>query len=417
MTRRRSLLLLDEEEAASQQMLTLLTRFRDWCEITVFHEGLEAQQSIEARPPDLVLMDPRLPDVNGLDLIRCILQDHPETDVIVLLPMGMETVGQKALETGAVGLLTKPYQSSRVEEVVSRCLGIQVGLRGDVDGISLSDLVQLIHSKKWDRTVVVTSGDGKVGRIFFLRGEIRHAETDLLIGIDAFNQMLDWPQGRFEIRTGCSASTRSVEIPTMQVLLDGLRRSDEGVRDSTDHSGLGEEDEIGALFESMMLDEPGGGNGSGMGEIAEAPTGERARSAPSEPPNESLPETGEDARLDQLLRRIRQRWNLADSCAVVNDVGYVIAGQIEDEVTDRFWSQLFGATAAFFDDTAQYHHRGLFREGVLKGTEGCLVVLTIPRSSCFLVATTRADARVGLILSGLESSLEELGIALQGILT
>lgn len=416
MTRRRSLLLLDEEEAACEQMTTLLSRFRDWCDMEVCHEGIQAQASIAQRPPDLVLMDPRLPDINGLDLIQIILQDHPETDVIVLLPTGMEAVGQKALETGAVGLLVKPYQASQVEEVVSRCLGIQVGLRGDVDGLSLSDIVQLIHSKKWDRTVIVTSSDGKIGRIYFFHGEVRHAETDMLIGIDAFNQMLDWPQGRFEIRTGCATSIRSVEIPTMQLLLDGLRRSDEGSRSVPGKDMMGGDDEIGALFDSMIIPEGRGGSDAGAGDPALGPPpGFRVKPEPeiSEPPTP----VAEGNRLERALSRMRQRWDIAESLAIVNDVGYVLAGQIEDDITDNFWSQLFGTTAAFFDDTANYHHRGLFHEAILKGTEGCLVVLTIPRSSCFLVATTRADARIGLILSGLESSLEELGIALQEILT
>jgi len=417
MTERRSLLLLDEEEASCQQLLTLLGRFRDRCDIEVFHEGMAAQRVIESRAPNLLLMDPRLPDVNGLDLIQIILEEFPGTDVVVLLPTGMENVGQKALAAGAVGLLTKPYQASQVEEVVSRCLGIQVGLHGDLEGISLSDLVQLIHSKKWDRTVTVTSGDGKVGRIYFLRGEIRHAETDVLLGVDGFNQMLDWPQGRFEIRTGCATSTRTVEIPTMQLLLDGLRQSDEGSK-SAPAGVTGSDDEIGALFDSMVIQDS-------LEEDApphldtdmdlEPPSAQAhkkpAAKRPAPAKKESTPTAAE--RMDRSLERLRSRWNLASSCAVVNGQGFVVAGKIEGVIADGFWSQLFGATAAFFDDTKGVHRRGQFREAVLRGNEGCLVVLTVPGTSCFLVATTRADARLGLVLSGLESSLEELGTTLQ----
>ncbi len=399
-------------------MLTLLGRFRDRCAIEVFHEGLHAQQAMAKSPPDLVLMDPRLPDLDGLDLINAILQDHPETDVVALLPNGLDAIARHMLEAGAVGILTKPYQASQVEEVVARCLGIQIGLRGDIDGITLSDLVQLIHSKKWDRTVVVHSGNGKSGQIHFAGGEIRHAETDSLAGLDAFNQMVDWPQGEFEIRTGCGTKKRTVDIPTMQVLLDGLRKSDEGFHGITPDT-MADEDEIGAMFESMIMEE---GIDDSADEFEDldlppppaSPGGKTA--GMRQGPEARAPKVEAPAvRLSRLLEVLRQRWDLAESCAVVDSRGFVLAGQIEDEITDNFWSQLFGATASFFDDTAERHKRGLFREAVLLGTEGSLVVLTIPRSTCLLVATTRADARIGLVLTGLESSLEEIGIALQDL--
>jgi len=133
MVRRRLLLVLDDEKAACDQLMTHLARFRDWCDVEVFHEWLEAQPVVLERAPDLLLLDPRLPDCDGLDLIRMFVIEHPEAAVVILLPHGLENLGQEALESGAVGILTKPYQASQVDEIVSRSLGIRYGLGGNVD--------------------------------------------------------------------------------------------------------------------------------------------------------------------------------------------------------------------------------------------------------------------------------------------
>jgi hypothetical protein len=121
-------------------------------------------------------------------------------------------------------------------------------------------------------------------------------------------------------------------------------------------------------------------------------------------------------KLDLALNRLRSQWNLAESCAIVDDLGFILAGKMAGDIPDDFWSRLFGVTAAFFDDSAKTHRRGLFREGILLGTQGGLAVLTIPRTSCFLVATTKEGARTGLVLAGLESSLDELSTVLQELL-
>lgn len=403
MAGRRTVLILDEEESACENLLTHMARFRDWCDIEVYHGWLDAQAVLTHRPPDLILMDPRLPDCNGMELIPSLTAENPETSVVVMLPQGMKALGRKALEAGAVEVMMKPCQASQIEETIARCLGIRYGLRGDLDGVGLSDLVQLIHSKKWDRTLRIVSAENKEGRIYFLRGEILHAETEDLAGNEAFNAILEWPQGRFEIQTGCQTNRRTVEIPTMQVLIDGLRKSDEGSRD-LNAAMLEDADEIGALFDSIVMDGPVAAEADHG-----ADTGAMAPPQPSDLPPEA---PSFQRRIERLLRGLHKKWDLADACSIVDERGFVLAGEKESGIPDLFWSQLFGATSAFFDDSASLHKRGLFQEALLVGDQGGLVVLTIPRTSCFLVATLKPGTRLGLVLAGLQASLDDISSAL-----
>jgi DNA-binding response OmpR family regulator len=67
--------------------------------------GVEA---LEASAPDLVLLDLRLPDVDGLDVCRR-LREHSDVSIIVVTARGEETDGVVGLELGADDYVVKPF--------------------------------------------------------------------------------------------------------------------------------------------------------------------------------------------------------------------------------------------------------------------------------------------------------------------
>jgi len=68
--------------------------------------GEEALAKIEATSPDIVLMDIKMPGVNGIEVIRQVREHYPETNFIVLTLYGDQYLTQ-AIEAGATGYLVK----------------------------------------------------------------------------------------------------------------------------------------------------------------------------------------------------------------------------------------------------------------------------------------------------------------------
>jgi two-component system, OmpR family, KDP operon response regulator KdpE len=84
--------------------------------------GAEALKAVSARPPDLVLLDLMLPDIDGIDVCRRI-RERMSTPIIVLSGRTAETDKVQALDAGADDYVTKPFGS---EELLAR---IRVALR------------------------------------------------------------------------------------------------------------------------------------------------------------------------------------------------------------------------------------------------------------------------------------------------
>jgi DNA-binding NtrC family response regulator len=76
--------------------------------------GAALQQAFGNEQPDVVLLDVKLPDADGLDLLPQIKKRWPETEVIVLTGHGTMTMAVEAGKRGARTFLAKPFENEKL---------------------------------------------------------------------------------------------------------------------------------------------------------------------------------------------------------------------------------------------------------------------------------------------------------------
>lgn len=77
-------------------------------QVHVADSGRQAQELAARHPPDLIILDLGLPDVDGLELIAS-LRTRPTQEILVLSARGQEAVKVRALDLGADDFLSKPF--------------------------------------------------------------------------------------------------------------------------------------------------------------------------------------------------------------------------------------------------------------------------------------------------------------------
>jgi DNA-binding NarL/FixJ family response regulator len=87
--------------------------------------GLEAVSAVAALQPDVVLMDVRMPDLDGIEATRRITAEHPETKVVVLTTFDLDEYVYAAVRAGACGFLLKDTPPADLVHAVG------VAARGD----------------------------------------------------------------------------------------------------------------------------------------------------------------------------------------------------------------------------------------------------------------------------------------------
>src|SRR5712691_5067619 len=80
--------------------------------------GTEALRMLMRKPADLAMVDLRMPDVNGLDLLRQILSVVPSCEVILMTAYAAVDSAVEAIKLGAREYLTKPFDFDRLREVL-----------------------------------------------------------------------------------------------------------------------------------------------------------------------------------------------------------------------------------------------------------------------------------------------------------
>jgi CheY-like chemotaxis protein len=88
--------------------------------VATFDSGFEAWQFIQRTPQagDLIIVDANIPDMDGLELLRRVKQEHPEKKLV--LTTSNPSLEVEAGQLGADALLSKPYDTKDLFAVVQR---------------------------------------------------------------------------------------------------------------------------------------------------------------------------------------------------------------------------------------------------------------------------------------------------------
>jgi two-component system response regulator PilR (NtrC family) len=118
----RQRLLIVDDEASIRDMLAFFFHKRGF-EVLTASNFTEGQASALRSTPDLVLSDIKMPDGNGLDLLRKIKADSPKTPVIMITAHTSTPDAIEAMKAGAVDYIAKPFNIEELGLIVDRALG------------------------------------------------------------------------------------------------------------------------------------------------------------------------------------------------------------------------------------------------------------------------------------------------------
>ncbi len=85
----------------------------------------ETRQVLEHDMPDLAILDFKLPDGNGIELLREIKRQQPEVSVILMTAFGEVDTAVEAMSAGAFWFVKKPFQNDELLALVARALESQ----------------------------------------------------------------------------------------------------------------------------------------------------------------------------------------------------------------------------------------------------------------------------------------------------
>src|ERR1051325_11596826 len=134
-------ILVIDDDAGIRESLRMTLEY-DGYEIAGAATGQEGLALVEREAPDLVLLDVKMPGMDGFDVLSRLLSMQPNLPVVMISAHGTGTTGADAIEKGAVNFIDKPISTDHVLVTVQNALE-QARLRDE--NKSLKRAVEVRH--------------------------------------------------------------------------------------------------------------------------------------------------------------------------------------------------------------------------------------------------------------------------------
>ena len=231
-------LLLVDGDPKSLRVMEVSLKKAGFSVTTAIH-GKDALEKVQISPPDLVLADTKMPEMDGFELCKTLKSDERFKHIPFVFLTNQKAVEAKVkgLELGGDDYLTKPIY---IKEIVTRVKMIlqkaekerierrettKGGFAGNLADMGVVDLVQTFEIGR--KTGNISIKGERVATIYFKEGRVIDAELGRLKGENAFYRLLNATEGEFEVQFTALDRPERIEVSTQGLLMEGMRRLDE----------------------------------------------------------------------------------------------------------------------------------------------------------------------------------------------
>ncbi len=240
MDTRHKILLLDDDPDLLEMYRELLAQMPSKPEIHTALSGARAMAMLEAQPFRLLISDLKMPKMDGLQVLSIVRRKYPTLRTVVLTSVADEQFRSRVYALGVDLFWQKPateHETKQFLECIESLLGqeSEPGFRG-VQSKSLVDLIQIECISQSSSTLRITNGP-LTGKIWINDGDLIDAETDGARAEEAFQKILAWKAGSFEVLPAEPARPRTIFKSYNALLLETAQAIDESRGEIPDATG------------------------------------------------------------------------------------------------------------------------------------------------------------------------------------
>ena len=112
----KKVLICDDEEGIRESLKLILS---DHYDLILTEDGKQCLECLEkAKDIEVVLVDIKMPKINGLDILKQIKEKYPKKKVVVVTGYKSVETATEAVKRGASGYIVKPFKSEEILEMV-----------------------------------------------------------------------------------------------------------------------------------------------------------------------------------------------------------------------------------------------------------------------------------------------------------
>jgi len=168
-----SRILIIDDDRAFREVLEAVLADAGY-EVLVAACGTEGLAKVAGHDPDLVLLDLRMPDIEGLEVLHRLKTSAPDLAVVMMTAYGSIKTAVEAIRQGAFDFLTKPFDLEELKNTIQNALTLQVLTREN------QALRTLLHQQTMDFPDI-TGLSPRIRQVFSVMKRVTHHDVTVLI--------------------------------------------------------------------------------------------------------------------------------------------------------------------------------------------------------------------------------------------
>ena len=197
------ILIADDQELIRDSLRIVLSGNTDFS-VNTAANGIEVVRAVRRDKPDVILMDIRMPEMDGVQCTQIIKENYPEIKIIILTTFDDDEYNFSALKHGASGYLLKGISADRLIEAIHKVYHGNAMINEDIAGKVLKmfsqmarenaavitvdeDYIREITESEWKVIGLVSKGLSNkeiAAELFLTEGSVRNYLSSVLKKLD-----------------------------------------------------------------------------------------------------------------------------------------------------------------------------------------------------------------------------------------
>lgn len=150
--------IVDDESGVRQTLVRGLERQGFACR--PYRSGVDFLENLEFELPDCVILDMRMPEMNGMAVLESIPDEAQAVPIIVLTSHGEISLAVDAMKNGAVDFIEKPVSIKEFARKINEHIAHSIELRRQVDEVERNkSLIALLTSRESEIAAQIVDGN------------------------------------------------------------------------------------------------------------------------------------------------------------------------------------------------------------------------------------------------------------------
>lgn len=223
----RNVLFVDDDQIMLLAVEKRFSAFSDHFKMIKANDGFEAVQILKDTSISLIILDLKMPRMDGMSLLSHTREKYPDIPVIIVSGYRTAEMYKLAKAQGVIAYISKPFQVDDLGKIIMSTLQKEAD-GGIMHNVSPTVFLQLMEMEAKTCTIrILNKTNGMGGILYFIDGNLLDARVGERKGLDAAYKVFGWDDVTIFIQNECEHRENIINSPLQPIIMKAVGMKDE----------------------------------------------------------------------------------------------------------------------------------------------------------------------------------------------